>query len=208
MIYRKKKIFASKMEEIKSPKVLVFDVDNTLSKTDNGNYAESLPIMDVLNKLKEYSKNGYYIILYTARNMRKYNGNIGKISAYTLPILIDWLNKWEVPYDEIRIGKPWCENGFYVDDKNIRPDEFLSKSYKEILLFLSANREKRKELLNNMSRYLYNSDRDEDISILFSGWNKEEIEKLEDEIRERDPSFSKMEDYLMRDIFRFLLGTL
>lgn len=194
------------MEEIKSPKVLVFDVDNTLSKTDNGNYAESLPIMDVLNKLKEYSKNGYYIILYTARNMRKYNGNIGKISAYTLPILIDWLNKWEVPYDEIRIGKPWCENGFYVDDKNIRPDEFLSKSYKEILLFLSANREKRKELLNDMCWYI--SDGNINTEVLFSGWNKEEIVKLEEEIREKNSNFSKIENYSIREIFRFLLGTL
>lgn len=194
------------MEEIKSPKVLVFDVDNTLSKTDNGNYAESLPIMDVLNKLKEYSKNGYYIILYTARNMRKYNGNIGKISAYTLPILIDWLNKWGVPYDEIRIGKPWCENGFYVDDKNIRPDEFLSKSYREILLFLSANREKRKELLNDMCWYI--SDGDVNTEALFSGWNKEEIVKLEEEIREKNSNFSKIENYSIREIFRFLLGTL
>lgn len=65
--------------------------------------------------------------------MRTYNGNIGKINANTLPIIIEWLNKHNVPYDEIHIGKPWCGlNGFYIDDKAIRPNEFLSMSINEI----------------------------------------------------------------------------
>lgn len=99
--------------EIKTEKVIVLDVDNTLCKTYNGNYKSSLPIIKVLDKLKEYSKMGYYIILYTSRNMRKYNGNIGKLTANTLPILVNWLDYWKVPYDEIRIGKPWSgHDGF------------------------------------------------------------------------------------------------
>lgn len=201
---RKNLYFHSKMS-----KKLIFDIDDTICYTTPAvGYGKSIPNLEMIAKINEYYEQGFTICFYTSRNMRTYNGNIGEINKHTLPIILEWLEKNKVLYHEIIVGKPWCENGFYVDDKNIRPDEFLSKSYREILLFLSANREKRKELLNNMSRYLYNSDRDEDISILFSGWNKEEIEKLEDEIRERDPSFSKMGDYLMRDIFRFLLGTL
>jgi len=53
-------------------------------------------------------------------------------------VVIDWLNKYNVPFDEIHIGKPWCGfEGFYVDDKTVRPDEFLSMSYEEIRVLLS-----------------------------------------------------------------------
>jgi capsule biosynthesis phosphatase len=31
------------------------------------------------------------------------------------------------------VGKPWCgHEGFYVDDKTVRPDEFATMSYSEI----------------------------------------------------------------------------
>lgn len=192
-------------------KKLIFDIDDTICHTTpTVGYDKSIPNLEMIAKINEYYEQGFTICFYTSRNMRTYNGNIGEINRNTLPVILEWLERNKVLYHEIIVGKPWCENGFYVDDKNIRPDEFLSKSYREILLFLSANRNKRKELLNNMSHYLYNGDvnRDENICMLFSGWNNEEIELLEEEIRERNPSFSKMENYAMRDIFRFLLDTL
>lgn len=66
--------------------------------------------------------------------MRTYEGNVGKINVNTLPVLIEWLNKNNIPYDEIYMGKPWCgTEGFYVDDKAIRPDEFVKLSYEEII---------------------------------------------------------------------------
>jgi capsule biosynthesis phosphatase len=47
--------------------------------------------------------------------------------------LLDWLEEHEIPYDEIHYGKPWCgHEGFYVDDKAIRPSEFLSMDHEEI----------------------------------------------------------------------------
>jgi capsule biosynthesis phosphatase len=78
-------------------------------------------------KLREYRANGYYIILQTSRNMRTYGGNVGLIMANTAKILFAWLERYRVPYDEIHFGKPWASRvGFYVDDRAIRPDEFLS----------------------------------------------------------------------------------
>ena len=57
------------------------------------------------------------------------------------PNIIDWLNKNNVPYDEVYIGKPWCGfEGFYIDDKAVRPSEFLKLSYNEICELL--NKEK------------------------------------------------------------------
>jgi len=88
--------------------------------------------------MNEYKKKGFEIILFTSRNMRTYDGNIGKINKNTLPTLMTWLEKNEVPYDEIYVGKPWCGfEGFYVDDKAIRPSEFTSLSYEEIQSLLN-----------------------------------------------------------------------
>ncbi|MCA1956094.1 capsular biosynthesis protein, partial [Zymomonas sp.] len=84
-------------------------------------------------KLREYKSQGFEILIQTARNMRTYNGSVGKINANTLPIILDWLKKHDVPYDEIYVGKPWCGNdGFYIDDRAIRPSEFLNFSLDEI----------------------------------------------------------------------------
>ncbi len=114
-------------------KNLVMDIDKTLTLGDNKSYDLVSPNIDVINKVIEYKLKGFNIILFTARNMRTHEGNVGKITAKTLPIIFKWLEKHNVPFDEIYVGKPWCGNdGFYVDDKSIRPNEFIEKSYSEI----------------------------------------------------------------------------
>lgn len=122
-------------------KRLIFDVDETICTTKNGDYKNSKPIPQIIEKMWEYKKQGFEICLSTSRNMRTYHGNSGKIAANTLPILIEWLQKHNVPYDEIYIAKPWCGfEGFYIDDKSIRPDEFLQLSYEEILQLTNKKR--------------------------------------------------------------------
>ena len=114
-------------------KNLVLDIDKTLTKGDNNDYNLVSPNLELINKVREYKEKGFNIILFTARNMRTHNNNIGKITAQTLPIIFKWLEKHNVPFDEIYVGKPWCGgDGFYVDDKAIRPSEFISKSYLQI----------------------------------------------------------------------------
>jgi len=122
-------------------KKIVIDLDDTISKTVNGDYKNSQPITEVINLLKNYRENGFEIVISTSRNMRTFNGSIGKINAITLPIITEWLDTHKVPYDEIHIGKPWCgDGGFYVDDKAIRPSEFLKNSYEEILAIIGAQK--------------------------------------------------------------------
>ncbi|PKZ68381.1 capsular biosynthesis protein [Moraxella osloensis] len=118
-------------------KRLIFDLDDTLCTTQNGDYANAQPITEVVEKLKEYHRQGFTIIINTSRNMRTYQGNIGAINKNTLPIIIDWLRRHDIPYDELYVGKPWCGfEGFYVDDKAIRPDELVKLSYAEICQLL------------------------------------------------------------------------
>lgn len=121
---------------VEQEKVLVFDIDGTLCeiRRKDQSYLDVEPKHDMIKKLKEYREQGFYVILYTARQMKTYEGNVGKIIKNTGKILFEWLEKHDIPYDEIHFGKPWCgKNGFYVDDKCIRPNEFLENSYEDIL---------------------------------------------------------------------------
>jgi len=120
---------------IKSSKVVVFDVDGTLSlgNTNDNDYSTAQASQLMKAKLKLFKAEGYWIILYTSRNMRTYEGNIGSIIKHTAPILIKWLADYDIPYDELHFGKPWCgQDGFYVDDRAIRPREFLNNSIEQI----------------------------------------------------------------------------
>lgn len=114
-------------------KKLVLDLDDTICFTTSGDYVNAIPNADLIKKIKEYKESGFQIVIATARNMRTYNGNVGKINANTVPTIIEWLKSHDVPFDELIVGKPWCgTEGFYVDDKAIRPDEFTDLSYSEI----------------------------------------------------------------------------
>lgn len=129
---------------IAEEKIIVMDIDGTLceSKEPGREYIDLMPVSEVLKKLIEYKEKGFYIILNTARQMRTHNGNIGRINASTAKVLFQWLDMHNIPYDEVHFGKPWCgRGGFYVDDKAIRPDEFVKLSYDEIIVLTEKESE-------------------------------------------------------------------
>lgn len=115
-------------------KRIVIDLDHTLclAKPAEG-YMAAQPNIEVVNMLRKYHDEGFYVIIATSRNMNSFDNNLGKINARTAPIIFEWLKKYDIPYDEIYFGKPWCGfDGFYVDDRAIRPSEFINLSYDEI----------------------------------------------------------------------------
>ena len=122
-------------------KNLIVDLDGTLTAADTSDYKNVLPREDVIARLREYKNKGFKITISTARNMRTYKGNVGQINIHTLPIIIEWLDKHDVPYDEILVGKPWCgHEGFYIDDKAVRPSEFAALSEDEIKALLEKEK--------------------------------------------------------------------
>lgn len=125
----------------------VFDIDGTLCpiKMKDERYEDLVPFPEMIEKLKYYKENGAKIILYTSRNMNSYNGNIGLINKYTASVLSTWLEKWKIPYDEIIYGKVWPgHKGFYIDDRTIRPDEFLKYTPSELEQLCADSRCKNK----------------------------------------------------------------
>ena len=113
----------------------VFDIDGTICpiKRAEEKYEDLVPYENVVDKIRYYKENGAKIILFTSRNMNSYGGNIGVINKKTARVLLDWLDRWEIPYDELIYGKPWPgKKGFYVDDRTVRPDEFLNCGVEEL----------------------------------------------------------------------------
>nr|WP_298678530.1 hypothetical protein [uncultured Treponema sp.] len=113
----------------------VLDIDGTICpiKKKEERYEDLVPYHSVVEKIKQYHASGAKIILYTSRNMNSYNGNLGLINTHTAPLVLEWLKKWNIPYDEIVYGKVWPgHHGFYVDDRTIRPDEFIKYTPEEL----------------------------------------------------------------------------
>jgi capsule biosynthesis phosphatase len=117
------------------PGSIIIDVDGTICpiKKENEEYSELIPFPAIIEKMHEMKAAGFRIVLYTSRNMNSYKGNLGLINVHTAKILMAWLEKWDIPFDEIVYGKPWPgKRGFYVDDRTIRPDEFVNLTLGEI----------------------------------------------------------------------------
>ena len=124
---------------------LVVDLDGTICpiKKLNERYEDLKPYDNIVKKLKEYKKEGFKILIFTARQMRTHGGNLGLINVDTSRMTMDWLDKWDIPYDEIIFGKPWPgKGGFYIDDRAIRPDEFLKYNEEELNKMLDSARER------------------------------------------------------------------
>ena len=104
---------------------LVVDIDGTICASEPGSsYMDATPQLEICDALRRANDKGYYIILFTARNMRSFRGSLGMINKYTAPVLLEWLKKHDIPYDEIYYGKPWGYNISYVDDKSLDLCEF------------------------------------------------------------------------------------
>lgn len=130
-------------------KRLIVDIDNTVTVTEKGDYVNSKAIQHTIDLLKKYKADGFEIVMFSSRNMRTYDANLGKINIHTLPNIINWLDKHDVPYDELIMGKPWCGfEGFYIDDSAIRPSEFHRMTFEEIKLML----EKEKEYVKSIAK--------------------------------------------------------
>lgn len=117
-------------------KSIVFDLDDTIcypnhkEKDSYKKYGLALPNQPIIDKMQDMKKDGWYIILSSARRMATHNGNVSAIIADIGKITIDWLDQYEVPYDELNFGKPYS-NTYYVDDKAMTLDHFEKWNYNE-----------------------------------------------------------------------------
>ena len=110
-----------------------FDLDGTIceNKLEDQTYEDLKPIKGSVETIQKLKKEGHYLIIYTARNMATYNNNLGKIIANQSKVVIDWLEKFKIPYDELHFGKPVAD--FYIDDKGYKLESW-NKFYEDLQL--------------------------------------------------------------------------
>jgi len=116
-------------------KRLAIDFDGTIceNKKPGQDYADVKPLPGAIESLKELKEMGFEIIIHTARNMATCNNNVGKVVARQAPVIIEWCEKYDCPYDELVFGKPHVD--FFIDDKSIEFtgwDETMKKLNKKI----------------------------------------------------------------------------
>tara|TARA_B100000959_G_C14669129_1_gene495689 strand:+ start:45 stop:386 length:342 start_codon:yes stop_codon:yes gene_type:complete len=100
----------------KPNKIICFDLDNVICKTDKKkNYKKSKPIKSAINKINLLHKNNK-IIIFTARGMGRYNGNLKKVNKSFLKLTKNQLKKWKVKYHKLILGKPSYD--LIIDDKS------------------------------------------------------------------------------------------
>lgn len=112
-----------------SKNTLVVDLDDTicypnLEHSDTRRrYELASPNLNIIEALHRAKTKGYEIVVYTARRMVTHKGNLTKVEEDVGDVTRKWLNKYNVPCDQLIFGKPYGE--YYIDDKALRPDEFV-----------------------------------------------------------------------------------
>jgi capsule biosynthesis phosphatase len=96
--------------------IFAFDLDNTVCERKLGNmtYFDVNPFPEAVETIRWLKSEGHTIILHTGRHMRTCGGNQGKVLAKQGKILFDWLEKHQIPYDEIWWSKPHAD--LFIDD--------------------------------------------------------------------------------------------
>ena len=105
---------------------IILDLDGVLCEIDvEKEYIDRKVNNKVVKATKNAIGEGFDVTIFSARNMRTYEGNIDKINKHTRPIIESWLKKNKVIHQDLVLGKVWNgPKGFYVDDNNLHPEEY------------------------------------------------------------------------------------
>ena len=113
-------------------KIICFDLDNTICRTNKNYYDKSVPYKNKIKIINSLYQKGYIIKNFTARFMgrAKENQNLAKKKGYYLTKR--QLKKWNLKYHQLIFGKPSYD--LFIDDKNL---SFTKDWHKKILKILS-----------------------------------------------------------------------
>ena len=98
----------------KKRKIICFDIDNVICKTKKNNYKLSKPDVTAIKIINNLYDKGFYIKIFTARYMGRFNGNKRKVLKNRVQTL-NTLKKWNVKFNELIMCKPSYD--IFIDDK-------------------------------------------------------------------------------------------
>ena len=94
--------------------IIGFDIDGVIAESNGGwtsdYYSSCKPNYEVISLMRKISESGHKIIIYTSRLSNEVKG-----------VTVEWLNRYNVPYDAIHFDKPLYD--FMLDDKSVNVDD-------------------------------------------------------------------------------------
>tara|TARA_X000000950_G_scaffold288965_1_gene408756 strand:+ start:21361 stop:21738 length:378 start_codon:yes stop_codon:yes gene_type:complete len=99
----------------KYKKIICFDIDNVICLTKGSNYKNAKPIVKNINLINLLYENNFYIKIFTARYMGRYNEDKFKVKKFANLTRFFLKKKCKLKYHELIMGKPTYD--LFVDDK-------------------------------------------------------------------------------------------
>tara|TARA_B100000795_G_C22758938_1_gene422736 strand:+ start:951 stop:1334 length:384 start_codon:yes stop_codon:yes gene_type:complete len=97
------------------PKIICFDLDNTICTTKKNFYNLSKPKTKVVKIINDLYSKGFIIKIFTSRFMGRNNENIRLAKKQGLALTQNQLKKWKINYHSLIMGKPSYD--IFIDDK-------------------------------------------------------------------------------------------
>jgi len=100
---------------MKKKLIFCFDIDNTICITKGTNYSSARPKKKIINLINKLYKKGHTIKIFTGRYMGRNKDNIKSAYKAGYKITLKQLNKWNLKYHKLILGKPTLD--VLIDDK-------------------------------------------------------------------------------------------
>jgi hypothetical protein len=114
-------------------KIICFDLDNVICKTNKSDYHSSKPIKKNINFIKGLYKKGFIVKIFTSRYMGRNNENFIKAKKSGYKFTLRQLKSWKVPFHSLIFGKPSYD--FIIDDKSLHFKKNWIKDLKKKLIY-------------------------------------------------------------------------
>lgn len=119
-------------------KVIAFDLDDVICyRSDEhenlgpSKYDYCKPNPDIIELVNSLYDDGNQIIIYTARGMNQYKGNLALIYSQLYYKTIQQLNFWGLKYTQLVMGKIYYD--ILIDDKALNSDSITKEKIIEFL---------------------------------------------------------------------------
>lgn len=119
-------------------KIIAFDLDDVIcfrsmeyENLGPDKYSYCQPYQETVDLINSLYEDGYKIVIYTARGMSQFNGNIIEVYSKLYNKTIEQLESWGVKYHQLVMGK--IHYDVLIDDKVLNSKNINEKTIKNFL---------------------------------------------------------------------------
>lgn len=119
-------------------KIIAFDLDDVIcfrsmeyENLGPDKYSYCQPYQENVDLINSLYEDGYKIVIYTARGMSQFNGNIIEVYSKLYNKTIEQLESWGVKYHQLVMGK--IHYDVLIDDKVLNSKNINEKTIKNFL---------------------------------------------------------------------------